>query len=206
MGEVHQRHADERGDPVRQSRLRVGRRRSAAHDLGQDAQAISASKASRRSTPCRFSSTPPIPNVKTIKDFTEKDRIALPAVRSRSRPSRCRWRRRRRSARPGRQARRYHRFARPSGRNDADDERQVRNHRTFHLGAVPVSGARRQARAQGARQLRGAGRPAHLQRRVGDDANFTTRIRVIAGIHRRARRSDEAYHQARPGSGRGDSG
>ncbi len=39
------------------------------------------------------------PNVKTIKDFTDKDRIALPAVQeSRSRRSRCRWRRKRCSA------------------------------------------------------------------------------------------------------------
>ena len=144
LAALHRRRADERGADLRQSRFRLGRRRRRCWRSGRARTAISTSRASPRSTRCRSISTPSTPSVKTIADFTDKDRIALPAVRvsiqadhpangggegvrrgqartsSTSSPSRCRH---------------------PDGMA-AMMSGTVGDHRALHLGAVHVPGAR----------------------------------------------------------------
>ncbi len=94
------------------------------------------------------------PNVKTIKDFTDKDRIALPGVKVSIQAVTLQMAAEKVFGRG-----QYdkldlaHRDPWPSRRHGAAAERQIRDHRPFHLRALHVSGAGRRARAQGARQL-----------------------------------------------------
>ena len=83
------------------------------------------------------------PDVKSIKDFTDKDRIALPAVKVSMQAviaaDGCREGVRRR---PAEQARRADRDDGASRREAGAAVRPVGDHRAFRLAAVPVPGAR----------------------------------------------------------------
>ena len=117
-------------------------------------------------------------NVKSIKDFSAKDKIGAAhrqgldpgdhladggreGVSAKARPMRST----------------PYRLDGPSGRASRDDERQIRGRCAFRLRAVSIRRVEGRARPQGARQLRGAGRPPYLQRHLDDNAVTTTRTR-----------------------------
>ena len=129
------------------------------------------------------------PEVNSIKDFTEKDKIALPAVKvsiqaimlqmaaekafgegnqtsSTRSPSRCRIPMRRWRCCPA-----------------------VRDHRPLRLAAVPVSAARAAGHPHGVQLVRHARRPATFNL-VWTTRSFTTRTRSSTRLSSRPRRGD----------------
>ena len=92
------------------------------------------------------------PNVKTIKDFTDKDRIALPAVMI-SFQSQVLHMAAEKGAGRDRQARRTHSEHAASRRDRRAAFREFGDHRAFHLAAFRPAAAQGPARSQGAVEL-----------------------------------------------------
>ncbi len=149
MGPLHRRPADERGADLRQSRFRLRRRQPAGHHLGPH-QEQSQGQGHRRA---QFDAAIPQHHQSQREDHQGLHRQGPHRAAGRARvdaggdPANGRGESVRQG--PGAQARCMDRLAQPSGRPRPDDERQIGDHRSLHLGAVHVHGARRQAACTG---------------------------------------------------------
>ena len=78
---LRRRRRDERRAALGQPAFRVRRRRPAGHAVGAHARQSRRQGGLGHQLDAAVPRSPAIPSVKSIKDFTEKDRIALPAVK-----------------------------------------------------------------------------------------------------------------------------
>ena len=90
------------------------------------------------------------PNIKSVRDFTDNDRIALPAPKVSVQAIMLQMIAEKTLARAIRRAGQTDRRDEPSGRDRRDAVGQARGHVTLHLGAVPVSAAGKSRDPQGA--------------------------------------------------------
>ena len=118
------------------------------------------------------------PKIKTIKDFKDSDRIAVPAVNSSVQALTLQMEAAKTLWRQGlREVRSADRFDDAARRHRRADQRRRADHRRLQRAAVPVHAARRQRHPHGAQFVRRDGRLAHLHRRSGPRQNSATAIR-----------------------------
>ncbi len=144
------------------------------------------------------------PNIKSIRDLTDKDKIAMPAVKV-SQQAILLQMAAAQTFRRGelRQARRPHRVDGAPGRDGDVPVRRRRNQQSFHLAAFHAEGTRKARHHQGAELGRRAGRADLVQRGRGDEQVLQRKPQTLRRVHQIARRSDR-IHQQGQARGRGN--